>query len=145
MPKRTKAAVESGATPSLIEQVNQVPVSVELLLHASKAIELATDANTVVEMVAAVADDLQGSGYTIGQGAVLGMSCHFRLAALSHYMASNGRSFAAEGQPGGDDVNRALLQCAGMVPLVDDDGPTRFESGFMDRCIAIATGVQGSA
>lgn len=145
MRRRRKRALPVETRPSLTHQINQTAVSGNLLLRASKAIERAADANSVEEMVGVVAEDLEKAGYTIGQGAALGIACHYRLAALSHYMSGNGLSFATEGQPGGDDMNWALLQCAGMVPLVDDDGPTRFESGFMDRCIAIATGTKGSA
>lgn len=145
MRERKSRGSTAGSPPSLIEQINQTAVTAKLLLRASKAMERATDANTLEEMVKAIADDLQEAGYTIGQGAVLGITCHFRLAALAHYMTSNGRSFAAEGQPGGDDMNLALLQCAGIAPLADDDGPTRFKSGYMDSCLAAAASMAGSA
>lgn len=77
-------AKQATPKPSLIEQINETAVTAKLLLRASKVMKQATDANTLEEKVAAVAEDLEQAGYTIGQGTALGFKCHFRLAAPAH-------------------------------------------------------------
>ena len=89
-----------------LRQVNELPVSTELMLGVSQAIEAAGVASTFDEATGAIAEHLLAKGYTLDESACLGVALYLRLLALGRFLDGGRlRSFSDWEQPDSGAVN----------------------------------------